>query len=105
MSLVMAASKVCQSPVEDIFKEVANLSDSGVQQVFQNIVMLSQVSALVLTSAASLLTDIFENSRDVSDEEDLITLPRRSSRLVKTPIAKGTRRLARKNKRPSWSHR
>jgi hypothetical protein len=84
--------------VEDILKEVANLTDFEVQQVFQNIAMLLQVSASIPTSAASLLADVFENSKDVSDE-DLITPPRRSSRLVKTPVAKGTRRSTRKKQK------
>jgi hypothetical protein len=84
--------------VEDILREVAKLFDFEVQQVFQDIAMLSQVSTPVLTSTASLLTDIFENSRDVSNK-DLITPPRRSSKLVKTPAAKGTWRLARKKQK------
>jgi hypothetical protein len=60
--------------------------------------VLPQVSAAVLSSKAALLIDIFEHSMDVSDE-DLIAPPRRSSRLVKTPTAKGKRRSARKKRK------
>jgi hypothetical protein len=84
--------------VEGVLREVANMADSEVQEIFHHIAMLPPISAAVLKSTTARLTDIFENSRDVS-EEDRSTAPRKSSRLVKTPDAKGTRQSAWKKKK------
>ena len=50
-----------------------------------------------LISTATIFADVFDNSMDVSDD-DLITLPRRSSRLVKSLTQKGIHRSVRKKK-------
>jgi hypothetical protein len=57
--------------------------------------LLPQISAPILKQTAALLTDVFEDSRDDS-EEDHIRAPRRSGRLRKTPRPIGTRSSARK---------
>ena len=85
----MAIPQFLKSLVEGVLREVANMADFEIQQIFHHIAMLPPISAAVLRSIAACLTEVFENSRDVS-KEDYSTTPRRSSRLVKIPDAKGT---------------
>jgi hypothetical protein len=47
--LVMAAFQIVvpRSPMEDVLRKMANLSNFEVKQIFQNIILLSQISAAV----------------------------------------------------------
>lgn len=68
---------------QEILRSVANLSDFDVEEVFLGIGRMPQISSVVLDRMAGLLTDIFEDSRDV-------LLPCRSGRVTRSSIKAGT---------------
>jgi hypothetical protein len=70
--------------VPELLRAVAKLQDSEVQELFWEIATLPQISAPVLQRTVALLSDVFEDSRDLSSD-DMIKPPRRSSRLQRTP--------------------
>ena len=50
---------------QKILRFVANLSDEHVEEVFQGIIRMPHISSVVLDCMAWLLSDIFEDSRNV----------------------------------------
>jgi hypothetical protein len=50
---------------QEILRSIANLSDEHVEEVFQGIARMPQISSVVLDRMVGLLSDIFEDSMDV----------------------------------------
>lgn len=85
--------------VQALLRTIANLSDLEVQHIFKTLALFPQISAGVLETTAFLLTDVFEDSRNVSDE-DFIRPPRRSTRLKPAgELSPPVRRSGRKNRK------
>jgi hypothetical protein len=81
--------------VEEVLRAVANMADAQVEQVFQGISLMPQISSSVLGKMSELFTDLFQHSRDLSSEEEL--RPRqKSNRLKPQTAAIGTRQSARR---------
>ena len=66
------ASKMAGKPsfqrytsTQEILRSIANLPDEHVEEVFQGTARMPQISSVVLDHMAGLLSDMFEDSRDV----------------------------------------
>ena len=66
------ASKMAGKPsfprytsTQEILRSIANLPDEHVEEVFQGTSRMPQISSVVLDRMAGLLSDMFEDSRDV----------------------------------------
>lgn len=84
------------TPVEEVLKVVANMADAQVEQVFQGISLMPQISSSVLGRMSELYTDLFQHSRDLSSEEEL--RPTRRSNRIKAQTATVGRRQSRRKK-------
>ena len=84
--------------VQNLLREVANLSNLEVQQVFRGVAHFPPVCAEVLNRTASLLTTVFAESRE--DLKEGSSKPRRQSeRLKKVPPTPERRRSTRKSQK------
>lgn len=84
--------------VQNVLREVANLSHDKVQQVFRGVAKFPPVCAAVLNKTTALLTTVFAESR--GDLKEGFPKPRRQSeRLKKVPPTPERRRSTRKKQK------
>ena len=53
------------SSIHAILRSIANLSDLDVKEVFQGMAIMPQISSALLNRMSGLLSDMYEDSRDV----------------------------------------
>jgi hypothetical protein len=84
--MVGIPSFVHYTSTQEILKFIANLSGAHVEEVFQGIARMPQISSVVLDRILGLSSDMFEDFRDAlllsrEDKPPITRLPNRSANL------------------------
>jgi hypothetical protein len=56
--------------VDGLIRTIANLQDGEVVEVFQRVATMPPVSSALLSKMSPVLTDMYEASRDISEDEE-----------------------------------